>query len=168
MSDEPEVDNSTPEDISGMLPDQPTVRHLTPEEKKLKGQHLTTTRFLRKGEVDRAKEYCIKNGLSMREAYKQANMEDTQGDVMRDFSPKYPNLPEGQRWGRVTHEWPNKYMLTVTFLHEIKDQPGDGIMWTTNEGLKRGNLMGQVFPLKRNPDTFFGGWIVAPDPRRNA
>ena len=168
MSDEPEVEEMTPEELSELLPEKGGARHLTPEEKKLKGQHLSTTRFLRKGEVDKAKAHCIKHGLSMAEAYRQAKMEDPGGDEMRDFTPKYSELPEDQRWGRVTHEWPNKYMLTVTFLHDIDGQPGDGIMWTTNEGLRRGNLLGQVFPLKRNPDTFFGGWVPAPDPRRNA
>lgn len=168
MSDEPEQEMSE-EALAALIPEiEKPKKPLTPEEMRKKGMYLTTTRFLKAGDRDKAKAYCLKNGLDLAEAYVYAKIEDPGGDELRDFQPKYPELPEGQRWGRVTQDWPNKYMLSVKFLHEIMGQKVDGIMWTTNEGLKRGPLVGQVFPLKRNPDEFFGGWVVAPDPRRSA
>lgn len=167
MSDEPEQE-MTEEALAALIPEiEPPKKPLTPEEMRKKGMYLTTTRFLKAGDREKAKAYCLKNGLDMAEAYVHAKIEDPGSDEMRDFTPKYPKLPDGQRWGKVMKAWPNKYMLTVKF-HEILGQTNEGIMWVTNHDLRNGNLVGQTFPLKRNPDEFFGGWVPAPDPRRMA
>jgi hypothetical protein len=85
-----------------------------------------------------------------------------------EFKPVRDPVPEGVKWARVKRELGNE-LQKVMVLEDDFDLPEhkrrEVLAWMSLReqqlaGATRGRLIGQTFPIEKNPDERQGGWRV--------